>query len=62
MDIVTVLIIVNIMVSAAAPIVIAISELLKRIKRSRCCGSEIEIVEPLRAPSVQAIEPEKKAI
>ena len=42
-----VLLIVNIIISALSPIIVAIASLLKHIKRSRCCGGDVEI-EPER--------------
>ena len=38
-----ILLIVNIIISALSPIIVAIASLLKHIKKSKCCGGSVEI-------------------
>lgn len=46
MDVTTILIIVNICVSAiAGPLVLGISDIMKRLQKSDCCGCHIELQE-----------------
>ena len=42
-----ILLIVNIIISALSPIIVAIASLLRHIKKSSCCGGDVEI-EPER--------------
>ena len=59
MEVTTILLIVNICVSAiAAPIVLGISDIMKRLKKSDCCNCmHVELEEVKRMNSTKEMKP-----
>lgn len=62
MEIATILIIVNICVSAiAGPLVLGVSDVMRRLKKSDCCGCHIELQDIKRNQSEQNIKCDQEA-